>query len=150
MDVLDHDHIEAVSAGGQRQQRGEQAISLGLAAALALILGSVGLYGVLSYVVAQRTREIGVRMALGADAGAVRRMVVGQGVRVVGLGVAIGMAVAFASTRALGSLLFGVGPVDIPTFLAMAAVLVLVGVMASYAPAHRASRVDPMESMRGE
>jgi putative ABC transport system permease protein len=125
-------------------------MTLGLAAALALILGSVGLYGVLSYVVAQRTREIGVRMALGADAARVRWMVVRQGARVVGLGVVIGLAVALASTRALGSLLFGVGAIDVPTFLGMSAVLLLVGMLASYLPARRASSVDPIESLRGE
>ena len=83
-------------------------LTLGIVSTLALILGAVGLYGVLSYVVAERTREIGVRMALGAEAGQVRRMVVAQGVRVVIVGVAIGIGVALASTRALGSLLFGV------------------------------------------
>ena len=79
-------------------------LTLGVASALALILGAVGLYGVLSYVVAERTREIGVRMALGARAEQVRRMVVGQGTRVVGIGVAIGLVAAFWATQALGSL----------------------------------------------
>jgi predicted permease len=125
-------------------------LTLGLAAMLALVLGSVGLYGVLSYVVAQRTREIGVRMALGADAAKVRWMVVQQGARVVGLGVVIGIGVALAATRALGSLLFGVGAIDLPTFGGMSAVLLLVGVLASYLPARRASSVDPMESMRSD
>src|SRR5262245_45500241 len=83
-------------------------LTLGIISALALILGAVGLYGVLSYVVAQRTREIGVRMALGAEAGRVRRMVVVQGARVVGVGVAIGIAVALTATRALSRHLFAV------------------------------------------
>src|SRR4029078_8650604 len=87
-------------------------LTLGVVSALALILGAVGLYGVLSYVVAQRTREIGVRMALGAEAGRVRRMVVAQGARVVAAGVALGVAAALAGTRALGNLLFGVQAVD--------------------------------------
>jgi predicted permease len=125
-------------------------LTLGIVSALALILGAVGLYGVLSYVVAQRTREIGVRMALGAEAGQVRRMVVAQGARVVAIGVAIGVAVALMSTRALGSLLFGVPAVDAATFVGMSASMVAVGLLASYMPARRASRVDPMESLRGE
>jgi len=124
--------------------------TLGIAASLALILGAVGLYGVLSYVVAERTREIGVRMALGAEAGAVRCMVVLQGARVVGLGAVIGLAVALGSTRTLGGLLFGVPPLDAATFVAMSGAMVLVGLFASYMPARRASRVDPVESLRGE
>jgi ABC-type antimicrobial peptide transport system permease subunit len=123
---------------------------LGIVSMLALILGSVGLYGVLSYVVAERTREIGVRMALGAEAGQVRRMVVTQAARVVALGVVIGIAVALAVTRALGSLLFGVAPIDAATFVGMSASMVGVALLASYIPALRASRVDPMESLRAE
>jgi predicted permease len=125
-------------------------MTLGVVALLALTLGTVGLYGVLSYVVAERTREIGVRMALGARAGQVLRMVVVQGVRVVGVGVAIGTLVALACTRFLASLLFGVAPLDWITFVAMAAAMVAVGVLASYLPARRASAVAPMESLRGD
>jgi predicted permease len=123
---------------------------LGIVSALALILGSVGLYGVLSYVVAERTREIGVRMALGAEAGQVQRMVIAQGARVVAIGVGIGIVVALTATRALSTLLFGVAPLDAPTFVAMSASMVGVALLASYIPARRASRVDPMESLRGE
>ncbi len=125
-------------------------VALGVAAALALALGAIGLYGVLSYVVAQRTREIGVRMALGAQSGQVRWMVVAEGTRVVGVGVAIGLIVAVASTRALGSLLFGVRALDAQTFAATSAAMVIVGALASYLPARRASRVDPVVSLRGE
>ncbi|HET9271368.1 MAG TPA: ABC transporter permease, partial [Vicinamibacterales bacterium] len=125
-------------------------LTLAVAAGLALILGAVGLYGVLSYVVAARTREIGVRMALGARADQVRLMVVAQGARVVLVGVAIGIAVAFASTRALGRLLFGVTPVDTATFVAMSGAMILIGLLASYLPARRASNVDPMVSLRGD
>jgi putative ABC transport system permease protein len=105
---------------------------------------------VLSYVVAERTREIGVRMALGAEAGQVRRMVVAQGARVVGVGVVIGIAGAIASTRALGGMLYGVNAMDATTFVAMSGAMVLVGLLASYMPARRASKVDPIESLRGD
>lgn len=125
-------------------------LTLGVASALALILGAVGLYGVLSYVVAQRTREIGVRMALGAEASSVRRMVVLQGARVVAIGVTIGVVVAYASTKALGTLLFEVKAVDVPTFVGMSLSMVVVGLLASYVPAWRASKVDPIESLRGD
>jgi ABC-type antimicrobial peptide transport system permease subunit len=124
-------------------------LTLGIAASLALILGAVGLYGVLSCVVAERTPEIGVRMALGARAEQVRRMVVLQGTRVVAIGVVIGLGVALAATRALGSLLFGVATIDAPTFAGMAAAMIAVGLLASYLPARRASNIDPIESLRG-
>jgi ABC-type antimicrobial peptide transport system permease subunit len=125
-------------------------LTLAVAAGLALILGAVGLYGVLSYVVAERTREIGVRMALGARAEQVRLMVLAQGSRVVLVGIAIGLAAAFASTRALGRLLFGVAPVDTASFVTMSAAMILIGLLASYLPARRASNVDPMVSLRGD
>ena len=124
--------------------------TLGVASVLALILGAIGLFGVLSYVVAERTQEIGVRMALGAEARRVQRMVVAQGVRVVVAGVVIGAVVAAATTRVLGNLLFGVESADLTTFLGMSATMVLVGLLASYLPARRASNVDPVQSMRGE
>jgi len=125
-------------------------LMLGIVSALALFLGAIGLYGILSYVVAQRRREIGVRMALGAQARRVQRMVVAQGARVVVVGVAVGLLVAVASTRALEALLYGVEAADAGTFLAMSATLVGVGLLASWLPARRASSVDPMESLRGE
>ena len=125
-------------------------LTLGFTSMLALLLGAVGLYGVLSYVVAQRTREIGVRMALGAKAQQVRLMVVAQGARVVGIGIVIGVAVALAATRALGSLLFGVTPNNVSTFAGMSLSMALVGLLASYMPARRASNVDPIESLRGD
>ncbi|MGE0455286.1 MAG: ABC transporter permease [Vicinamibacteria bacterium] len=125
-------------------------LTLGIVSALALFLGGLGLYGVLSCVVAERRREIGVRMALGASAAAVRRMVVAQGARVVALGVAAGLFAAFAATRALGGLLYGVAAVDAPTFGAMSALMLAIGGLASFVPAHRASRVDPCESLRSD
>ena len=118
-------------------------LTLGIASALALILGAVGLYGVLSYVVAQRTREIGVRMALGAEAGGCGGWWWRRARASLAVGVAIGVGVALASTRALGSLLFGVKAVDVPTFVGMSVSMVLIGLLASYVPARRASRVDP-------
>ena len=125
-------------------------LTLGVVSALALILGAVGLYGVLAYIVAERTREIGVRMALGATAGSVRRMVVTQGAKVVLVGVVIGVGVALFSTRALGTLLYNVDAVDPMVFVAMSGMLVAVGMLASYLPARKASRVDPIESLRSD
>jgi putative ABC transport system permease protein len=135
-------------AAGSMVQLSFTMLTLGITSMLALILGTVGLYGVLSYVVAERTREIGVRMALGAEASRVRRMVVAEGARVVVLGVAAGALVAALCTRALGTLLFEVGALDVTTFLAMSAAMVAVGLLASYVPARRASSVDPVESLR--
>jgi len=122
---------------------------LATAAALALILSAVGIYGVISYVVAQRRSEIGIRMALGARTGEVRAMVVRQSLSLAAVGVVIGLAAALAATRVLGTLLFGVSPTD-PAVLALATlVLLAIAAMASYAPARRASRVDPVEALRG-
>jgi putative ABC transport system permease protein len=125
-------------------------LTLGVVSALALLLGVVGLYGVLSYVVAQRTREIGVRMALGATVGAVRRQVVSQGTRVVLVGVIIGIGAAVMSTRLLGTLLFGVKAVDPVVFAAMSVMMIGMGVLASYMPARRASNVDPIVALRSD
>jgi predicted permease len=125
-------------------------LTLGIAAGLALILGTVGLYGVLSYVVSQRTREIGIRMALGAQARELRRMVVAQGSRVALVGVVIGVVGALLLTRVIESLLFGVAPIDPVTFAVMSALMLGVALLASYIPARRASSVDPMRSLRME
>src|SRR5688500_1644456 len=125
-------------------------LTLGVVSALALILGAVGLYGVLSYIVAERTREIGVRMALGATSGTVRRQVVSQGTKVVMVGVALGITVAFAATRLLGALLFDVKAVDPVVFAAMSLGMLGVGMLASYMPARRASGVDPIEALRAD
>jgi predicted permease len=132
------------------QQLSFTMMTLGVVACLALLLGAIGLYGVLSYVVAERTREIGVRMALGATASGVRRMVVSQGARVVVVGVIIGVGVALAATRLLGTLLYGVKPVDPIVFAAMSVMMLVIGVVASYMPARRASSVNPIESLRSD
>jgi predicted permease len=123
-------------------------LTLGVVSALALILGAVGLYGVLSYVVAQRTREIGVRMALGATAQAVRRQVVSQGTKVVAAGVVVGIVAALASTKYLATLLFGVKAVDLTVYAAMSVMMIGVGILSSYMPARRASNVDPIVALR--
>jgi putative ABC transport system permease protein len=123
-------------------------LALGLVSAMALILGALGVYGVLSYVVAQRTPEIGVRMALGAAPRGVRWMVVGQGLKVVALGTALGVGVAVLASKTLGSLLFGVESLDVLTFVAMSTLMLVIGVLASYLPARRASNVDPIQSLR--
>jgi putative ABC transport system permease protein len=124
--------------------------TLGIAALLALVLGAVGLYGVLSYSVAQRTQEIGVRMALGAEAGQVLGMVVRDGARTQLVGLVIGLLGAAALTRVLQGLLFGVEAMDPLTFVATSAALFCVGLTAAYVPARRAARLDPVTSMRTE
>jgi ABC-type lipoprotein release transport system permease subunit len=123
---------------------------LGVFAALAVILASVGLYGVVAYAVAQRTRELGVRMALGATRRDVLRLVLGQGARLTLLGVAVGTVGALALSRVVASLLYGITATDPLTFLAVPALLGAVAVLASYAPARRAMKVDPLVAMRAE
>lgn len=139
--------MEQLAADSMRQLTFTMLVVV-IAAALALFLGAVGLYGVLSCVVAQRTREIGVRMALGAEAGSVRRMVVAEGSRVVVLGVLLGVAGGLAAMRLLGGLLYGVEAADPVTFAVVGAMMLLVGLVASYVPARRASSVDPVQSLR--
>lgn len=123
---------------------------LGGMAALALILAAIGIYGVLAYLVSQRTRELGIRLALGAEPGAVLRMVLGQSLRQVGPGILIGVGGSLALTRLLQSQLFGVGATDPVTFAAVAAVLLLVAMAASWIPARRAATVSPMVALRAE
>lgn len=134
------------SLGDERRQ----ATLLGFGGILALILAAVGLYGVMSYSVAQRTREIGIRMALGAGRGNVMGLVLKQGVTLVSAGVALGLAAAFGVTRLLASLLFGVSAIDPITFLATSVLLILVALLASYVPARRATKVDPIIALRYE
>jgi len=123
-------------------------IALVIASGMSLLLGAIGLFGVLSYVVSQRSREIGVRIALGAQTARVQRMVVVQGAKVVGVGVALGIVGAVATARLIEGLLFGVGPLDLGTFAAATLVMVSVGLLASWLPARRASTIDPIVSMR--
>jgi putative ABC transport system permease protein len=131
-------------------QRRFTMLVLGIFAALALTLAAVGVHGVLSYGVLQRTREIGIRMALGARPASVLRLIVGQGVLLAAIGVALGVAGAVALTRVLTTLLFGVTPTDSSTLVLVVAVLIGAAVLASYLPARRAMRVDPSVALRVE
>jgi ABC-type antimicrobial peptide transport system permease subunit len=123
---------------------------LGCFAGLALILGAVGVYGVMSWMVTRRTREIGIRMALGASAREVRRSVVSSAMRTVGLGLALGVTAAYLGLRVIASLLYEVEPGDLPTYLVVVATIALVGLAAGWVPAHRASRVEPLRALRTE
>jgi putative ABC transport system permease protein len=125
-------------------------VMLAIAGGMALVLGIIGIYGVISYAVSQRTREIGIRMALGAENGALANMFVRHGLFLAGIGVTIGLGAAMASTRLMKSLLFGIGPLDPLTYVAVPAVLVLAAVTASYVPARRVTAVDPAQALRAE
>lgn len=130
--------------------REEQMTLLGAFAALALLLASIGLYGVLSYAVTQRSREIGLRMALGASASNVVQLVVARGLALTGAGLAIGLGVAWAATRAMRNLLYGVTATDPTTYAGVALLLALIGIAACWIPARRASRLDPAMVLREE
>jgi ABC-type antimicrobial peptide transport system permease subunit len=123
---------------------------LGSFAALALVLASVGLYGVMALSVTQRTRELGIRMALGAKRGDVLRLVVGQGVALVGIGLGLGLVGALAAGRLLATVLYQVGALDSAALFFAMALLAFVAVIACWLPARRATRVDPMIALREE
>ena len=125
-------------------------ILLGLFAAAALVLAAVGIYGTVSYSVAQRTHEIGIRMALGAEARDVRRMVLGQGITLALGGIGLGLLGSLALTRVLSAMLFGVRPTDLLTFMSVSVLLAAVALLASYGPARRATQVDPLVALRHE
>jgi putative ABC transport system permease protein len=115
---------------------------------LGLLLALVGIYGVVSYAASQRTQEIGVRMALGAQRRDILRLVIGQGLLLVGLGIAVGLAGAFGVSRLLSTLLFGISSTDPATFAIVPCVLALMALLASYVPALRATKVDPIRALR--
>jgi predicted permease len=144
--------VEPLGAQYERSlaRRSLTLVLLGITAGMALLLGLVGIYAVIAYVLGQRTREIGIRMALGARAGTVKGMLVGQVLALVGIGVAVGLGAAAALTRLMSSLLFGVTALDPATFVAVAAALFAVALLAGYLPVRRITRVDPMQSLRAE
>jgi len=117
---------------------------------LALVLASIGLYGVLSYAMRQRVHEIGIRIALGASPGRVQLAVVGRGLLLAGSGLAIGLALSFAATRAIASLLYGIDATDPATFAGGSLALLAIALATSYLPARRAGRVDPVDTLRHE
>ena len=152
------DPEQAIHNIGTMEQRLSQSIApqrfvallLGLFAALALIQALIGIYGVMSYAVTQRRQEMGIRMALGAHPGNILSLVLKRGMKLTLIGLALGLMGAFASTRLLGDMLFGVKPIDPLTFAAMTLLLVGISLVACFLPARRATKVDPMNVLRSE
>jgi ABC-type antimicrobial peptide transport system permease subunit len=128
----------------------QAAAEMRVIAELALALAAVGIYGVMAYAAPQRTREIGIRVALGAQTRDVMKLVIGHGMKLAVIGVAIGLAASFGLTRLMSELLFGVGPTDPLTFTALALLLTLVALLACFVPARRATKADPMVALRAE
>jgi putative ABC transport system permease protein len=138
------------SAGAALIAQRTGSMLLGLFGIVALFLSATGLYGVLAYSVSERQREIGIRIALGASAGDMVKLVIGQGVKLIMLGTAIGLLAALGVTRLIASLIFGVSPTDPLTFAGVAVLLVIFALLACYLPARRAAKVDPMVALKCE
>ena len=143
-DVLTLDEIQSRSMA----QTSFALVMLGIAASIALCIGVVGIYGVIAYAATQRTREIGVRMALGAQVGDVRKMFLRHGLALAATGIVLGIVIAVVLTRVMAAFLFGVGPLDPITYAVVSAVLAAIALLATYLPARRASRVDPIMALR--
>jgi len=139
--------LESIVAQATAKERFNTML-LGVFGLAALLLASVGLYGVMAFLVSQRTREIGIRMALGGAPGSIRSMVLREGMLICGAGLLIGTAMSLAAARAISGLLFGIAPNDPPTYLGIAGLLLIVGALASYGPARRATQVDPLVTLR--
>jgi len=125
-------------------------VMLAIAGSMALAIGIIGIYGVISYTVSQRTREIGIRLALGAQQNSITRMFVQHALVLSGIGAAIGLAAAFGLMRLMSSLLFGISPRDPLTYIVVPIALVIVAAFASYLPARRAAAVDPANTLRAD
>jgi putative ABC transport system permease protein len=147
--VYDIKTMRQIRSGSIATQRFNLAL-LGIFAGIALTLALVGIYGMTAYVVAQRTHEIGIRMALGASPGKVLKLIIGQGMKLAGIGVAAGLVAAFWMTRLMKGLVFGVSPNDPVTFAAIPLLLVCVSLLACWLPARRATKVDPLNALRHE
>jgi len=147
--VADIDTMEHIVAQAVARQRFSMLL-LGFFAAIALLLASIGIYGVISYSVAQRTREIGIRMALGARRADVLKMTIKEALKLVGIGMMIGLVVALLLTRVIATLLYGISASDPSTFVAISLVLLIVAIVASYLPALRATKVDPVVALRAQ
>jgi putative ABC transport system permease protein len=145
--VADVQSLEQNVAGAMAQPR-FLTLLLGVFAGIALLLASVGTYGVMAHSVAERNREIGIRMAMGAEPGSVRGLVMKQGAALAGIGLGLGVLGAFGLTRFLGSQLYEVGTTDLRTFVAVPLILGAVALLACYIPARRATRVDPVVALR--
>jgi ABC-type antimicrobial peptide transport system permease subunit len=138
---------DVVSSALSRQRF--NTLALGVFAVAALLLAGIGLYGVMSYLIAQRTREFGIRIALGERPQRVRTLVLGQSVSIAAAGLAAGLILSAVLSRAMKSLLYGIAPLDLPTYAAITAVLLTVAMLAAYAPARRATKIDPVAALRG-
>jgi putative ABC transport system permease protein len=140
------DELRAESVASERLNL----MLLSIFAGIALVLAIVGIYGVMSYSVTQRTHEIGIRMAIGARPRDVFAMILGHGMKLTLIGVVIGLALAFAATRLMGTMLFGVAPTDLTTFSVISVLLISVAALACYLPGRRATKVEPTISLRYE